>query len=407
LSVLVWLALALALMISLSALRLNVGYCILAGLLLFGALVLGPGELARCLCSSLLDLDLWDAVASVALIAILGSLMRELGQVDDIASGLRSLGLKGRNFIAVGSTTFGLLPLPGGAILSASLVEEEGRSEGMDARGPATANLLFRHFNFFAYPLSPVLIVLASPKVLNVDLYVLIAALAPAAVAHLIASYVASFFRLKQEGSARTPHARNTARDPREGLARLGRGLAPVLVAPVLNAVGLGLTLSVCGSIAASILLAHGQAREAPRKMWVALKKSRAHNLAFPVLFAMLFRDVFKASEASEALREGLSFVPLPETLALMLLCFSLGIATGSGMLSIAVLPSGMRLSEVLPVYTGAVVGYIISPLHLCFIVSAEYFGLRQAEMYPRLLAYAALTLGMALASAWVLLPFL
>ena len=99
--------------------------------------------------------------------------------------------------------------------------------------------------------------------------------------------------------------------------------------------------------------------------------------------------------------------VPLPETVALTLLCLALGIMTGSAMLSITVLPSGLSLTEILPIYTGAVVGYVISPLHLCFIVSAEYFGLRQAEMYPRLVAYAVLTSGAAFLAAWALAPIL
>ncbi len=57
--------------------------------------------------------------------------------------------------------------------------------------------------------------------------------------------------------------------------------------------------------------------------------------------------------------------------------------------------------------YTGAVVGYVISPLHLCFIVSAEYFGLRQAEMYPRLAAYAVLTTALSLTLITALAPLM
>ncbi len=404
--VLIWLALAIGLMVFLTAIRLPLSLCILAGLVLFGLLALGPEGFASCLWSGLVDLELWDMVASVALIAVLGAMMRELGQVDDITGGLRALGLEGKSLIAVASATFGLLPIPGGAILSASLVEEEGRSHGMDARGPATANLLFRHFNFFAYPLSPALILLASPRMLNVSLYLLIAALLPAALAHLAASYVASFCCLPQAG----PGGRREPKAPASkggAFLKLMRGLAPILVAPVLNALGLSLTPAVCGSLLASLLLAHGKGRGVLAGAARGLRKSKAHSLAVPVLFALLFRDAFKASGASEALRALLSGVPLPEVLALTLLCLALGLMTGSAMLSITVLPSGLSLAEVLPIYTGAVVGYVISPLHLCFIVSAEYFGLGQAEMYPRLAVYAVLTSGASLLAAWALMPFL
>ncbi len=404
--VLIWLALATGLMVFLTAVRLPLSLCILAALVIFGLLALGPKGFARCLWNGLVDLELWDVVVSVALIAVLGTVMRELGQVDDITGGLRALGLEGRGLIAVGSATFGLLPIPGGAALSASLVEEEGRSHGMDARGPAIANLLFRHLNFFAYPLSPTLILLASPRMLNVSIYLLIAALLPAALAHLAASYVVSFCRLPQAGPSekREPEAPASKGG---AFLKLMRGLAPILVAPVLNALGLSLTPAVCGSLLASLLLAHRRDREVLARAARGLRKSKAHSLAVPVLFALLFRDAFKASGASEALRALLSRVPLPELLALTLLCLALGLMTGSAMLSITVLPSGLSLAEVLPIYTGAVVGYVISPLHLCFIISAEYFGLRQAEMYPRLAVYAVLTSAASLLAAWALMPFL
>ena len=173
------------------------------------------------------------------------------------------------------------------------------------------------------------------------------------------------------------------------------------------HAPGLKLDLPQVLQMGHHALLAHGKGRGVLAGAARGLRKSKAHSLAVPVLFALLFRDAFKASGASEALRALLSGVPLPEVLALTLLCLALGLMTGSAMLSITVLPSGLSLAEVLPIYTGAVVGYVISPLHLCFIVSAEYFGLGQAEMYPRLAVYAVLTSGASLLAAWALMPFL
>ena len=71
------------------------------------------------------------------------------------------------------------------------------------------------------------------------------------------------------------------------------------------------------------------------------------------------------------------------------------------------ILPTGLSTAEVLMAYSGAVVGYIISPLHLCFIVTAEYFELRQVEMYPRLAAYAASMLVASPLLIWAYAPLL
>ena len=72
--VLIWLALAIGLMISLTALRLPLSLCILAALISFGLLSLSPSAFASCMWRGLVDLELWDVVLSVALIAVLGAM---------------------------------------------------------------------------------------------------------------------------------------------------------------------------------------------------------------------------------------------------------------------------------------------------------------------------------------------
>ncbi len=387
-------------MVVLSALGLHVAFCILAGLLVLGLLTLGPGGLLTALSTGLTDLHIWDITASVALIAILGSVMRELGQLDEMMDGLRSLGIRGRGLMAVSSALLGLLPVPGGAILSASVVDEERKNLKLGEKGPATANLLFRHLNFFIYPLSPALIFLASPDVLDVSIPALIVALLPASLAHLASSALSSFYGLRPSGTS--PKRPFNARD----LAGLLKGLIPILAAPVLGSLGLWLSPSLCISILLSLLLAR-PSREVLRKALMGLRKSKAHSFAVPVLLALLFRAVFKASGASGVLRALLSKVPVPEWLALCVLAFFLGLATGAVMLPLtAILPADVSMVEGVLAYAGAVAGYVISPLHLCFIVTAEYFGLRQVDMYPRLIAYAVLMVGMTSALVLALSPF-
>jgi len=399
LSQLAYLLASIAIMVALSALGLHVAFCILAGLLVLGLLALGPRGLWAALSAGLTDLSIWDITASVALIAVLGSVMRELGQLDEMMDGLRSLGIRGRSLMAVSSALLGLLPVPGGAILSASVVDEERRNLKLGEKGPATANLLFRHLNFFIYPLSPALIFLASPDVLNVSIPVLILALLPASLAHLASSTVSSFYGLRPSGtSPRRPF--NT-----KDLAGLLKGLIPILAAPVLGSLGFWLSPSLCISILLSLLLAK-PSKEVLKKVLQGLRKSKAHSFAVPVLLALLFRTVFKASGASGVLRTLLGKMPVPEWLSLCIFAFFLGLATGAVMLPLtAILPADISMIEGVIAYAGAVAGYVISPLHLCFIVTAEYFGLKQAEMYPRLAVYAVLMVGMSLALVLSLSP--
>ncbi len=393
------LSVSIAAMVMLSALGLNVSVCILAGLLALGLIALGPYGTGEALWASLPDPSMWDITLSVALIAILGSVMRELGQLDEMMDGLRSLGIRGRGLMAASSALLGLLPVPGGAILSASVVDEERKGLGLGEKGPATANLLFRHLNFFIYPLSPALMFLASPDVLDVSVLFLIIALAPASLSHVLSSALSSFLGLKPVGSS--PRRKPS----RSGVKGLVKGLIPILAAPVLGVLGLWLSLSLVISIFLSVLLA-GPSREVGRKALRGLKKSRAYSFAVPVLLAFLYRSVFKRSGASAIVRHLIGLLPMPGWLALCLLAFLLGFATGAVILPLtAVLPADVGLFEGLITYVGAVAGYVISPLHLCFIVTAEYFGLKQAQMYPRLLVYAAVMVALSAGLMLVLAP--
>jgi len=348
-----------------------------------------------------LDVELWDLTVSVALVAMLGAVMRELGQIDDITEGLRGMGVRGRGLMALGPAIFGLLPVPGGAILSASMVEKEGCDDKADPRASATANLLFRHVNFFLYPLSPALMFLASPKMLNTSVYSLVLTLLPYLSAHIASSYVASFYGMsvsRGEGGGEQGRWREAA-------IELGKGLLPVLTAPILMVIGLMPSISLCFSLLASLLVA-GPKRKTLKKALAGIKKSRAISFSSPVLFAMLFRAAFSVSNAPKAVAGLLGASGMPMCVVLFLSALGLGLATGSAVLAAAVvMPEGADISTGALVYSGAVFGYIISPLHLCFIVSAEYFGLRQADMYPRLIAYLALSTVISLAFSWLFSP--
>ena len=399
---LVALAVSLGLMIGLSVLRMSAGLCVLAGLLAFGLIALGPSAFAGTLYEGILDVELWDLTINVALVAILGAVMRELGQIDDITRGLKDMGVRGKGLMALGPAIFGLLPVPGGAILSASMVEEEGRGGNTDPRASATANLLFRHVNFFLYPLSPALMFLASPKMLNTSIYFLIIVLLPYLIAHITSSYMASF-----HGVSVLKHGEEGKKERRwrEAGIRLGRGLLPVLIAPILMMAGLMASISLCFSLLASLIIA-GPGKKTMRKALVSLRKSRALSFSSPVLFAMLFRSVFSASKAPEAVAELLGVSWMPRGLMLFLSALGLGLATGSAILAATIImPEGASVDMGALIYSGAVFGYIISPLHLCFIVSAEYFGLRQAEMYPRLIMYIAMATVLSLAFSWLFSP--
>ena len=84
--------------------------------------------------------------------------MQESGQMDRLVNDLR---IGKRTFLVLSPALVGMLPVPGGALLSSPLVERVG--EGMEEKTKAALNVWFRHVLLIVYPFSPALI--ASAKI--------------------------------------------------------------------------------------------------------------------------------------------------------------------------------------------------------------------------------------------------
>ena len=91
------------------------------------------------------------------------------------ASRYGSEGIGKKGFMAFAPALLGMLPMPGGALMSAPLLKKAGK--GVPAELKAAANVWFRHIMLLVYPLSPSLI--ASAKIAGIDLYKGVFSLAP------------------------------------------------------------------------------------------------------------------------------------------------------------------------------------------------------------------------------------
>ena len=103
-----------------------------------------------------------------------------------------------------------------------------------------------------------------------------------------------------------------------------------------------------------------------------------------------------EGSEAALTLFADMEAIGLPALAMLVTLPFIIGFATGFSMAFVGVtlplltpymiLDSGVSSYTLLLAYTSGIVGVLMSPLHLCLVLSAEYFKASLARMYRYLL---------------------
>ena len=117
----------------------------------------------------------------------------------------------------------------------------------------------------------------------------------------------------------------------------------------------------------------------------------------------MLLRSIIEVSKANEILTNMISGLPIPALLIIILIPLILGILTGYNLGAIALsyllvepfFPSTginiIGLSSI--IFMSSLAGYLISPIHLCNVVSSDYLKTDTTRMYKMYIPAVAMLL--------------
>jgi hypothetical protein len=144
------------------------------------------------------------------------------------------------------------------------------------------------------------------------------------------------------------------------------------------------------------------------RAKWLELNTALRYGADLRILFllyaVMLFKGTIEAAGAAYTLFSDMQYIGLPTPVLLAFLPFLTGFATGISMgfvgislpLLVPFIALGSQVSSyaLILAYISGYVGVLLSPLHLCLILSTEYFKASLAKVYrlilPPLLAIEA-----------------
>jgi len=338
--------------------------------LVLGAFILGfvslPfGKVLLIFLKTLTDPSILLLAASVAVIPLIGGIMNESHLMESLVQNLR-IGKKG--VLITGPAVFGMLPIPGGALLSAPLVERAGEDLGDPLK--THMNVWFRHLLMFVYPLGELL---PTAKIANINLYEQIIYMIPFLLFSFVLGYV--FFARKIKG---TMDYKRKFR-----LKGLLVPLSIILLAPIFHFFfriffslsEIPLLIGVSLSLFLALYVSHLSLKETitvskTMKIWI-----------FPlIIFGMfLFLNMFKASGVSSLIAE----IAMPKTLLLVGVGATLAFVTGRVQVPVSIIVPiyfakyGVKsIPEVAfsVMFFSVYMGYIISPVHPCVSVSLEYF---------------------------------
>jgi integral membrane protein (TIGR00529 family) len=381
--------------------RVRLGVALNATAMILALLSINVEDIPRVLYSSVNPLTIdGQLVLSITItsfgIMLLSQLYKDSGAMDLLNKSLEEVLRKPKAILTVIPAVIGLLPVAGGALMSAPVVDAVGDELRLSRPKKVYVNLWFRHLIFLTYPLSPQFIIAVA--LTGMTSTALLSIVIPVVVLMAAIGYLASFRGVKEPSKERGPLRRAL------GFGSFLRAFSPIAVS-IAGALALGFLSHELSKRGLDVLIAvvMGLATLAAtgvtaKSLLNALRGPTIYDITLATFGAFLLRNVVSASGLSGALK---SLVPSGSPGLLLVatvstLCgFCLGSASGGLAVSISVLKDVMNFSfrEAALAYMAACLGYIISPLHLCLLFTVDYFKADLKEVYKVTLPSFAVSL--------------
>jgi integral membrane protein (TIGR00529 family) len=378
--------------------------------LLIGALVLGlwmgmgPLQWVLTALRSITRFQTVSLVLIVGLILVLSRIMDGAGQMQRLVDRFTQMTRDPRTVGSVMTAMIGLLPMPGGALFSAPLVETSLLGQNVSGEQKTLLNYWFRHVWEYWWPLYPGVVLAVA--LLKVETWLYMLFMAPLT---LISVLTGILFILKPMGKVQ---ANGTGSRSWFALKNFVWEMMPILV--VIIVIGLtgaitavlglfGIRVRVSGAVSIlpgllSAIIWVCVVNRVPRiKIQSAFLDRTILPMLFLVLAIMIFQGTLTESQAILKIRDELTAYRVPLLLVIALMPFLSGFITG-----IAVGFVGVSFPLVIPMfptnpfweymscaalaYTFGYMGMMLSPIHLCLLVTKDFYKASLLKSYPRLL---------------------
>jgi len=312
--------------------------------------------------------------------------MQETGAIKKLIDSLRTFFSRGGTLGAI-PAVYGLMPVPGGALFSAPLIDEEGGKYNLDKNQKNFLNVWFRHIWFPIYPISSAMILICSEKFSDINIYNLIIVNVPAFIASIVIGLILLKLFIKKEPKQQPKLAKDYS-----GLIYLIPPILPLLFYAVLQFFGVLQIRSFLIGIVFSIFLVFLITSIGWTDYVQVIKKSLTWKLPLAIFGIMIFREMFLVSEANDLIANIMNNFSFPALLIVILIPLILGLLTGYNLGAIAlsyplVQPffdfTGISLIGLTSIiFISSLAGYLISPIHLCNVLSSDYLKTDTTRMY-------------------------
>jgi integral membrane protein (TIGR00529 family) len=349
--------------------------------------LLAPLEYIKAFYAAMTDKTTISLIVALILIRVFENVMRKNGIMQRMMDSFRGMVMDRRILMASMPALIGLLPSMGGALFSAPMVDEASKNINISQDKKAFVNYMFRHPWEFVLPLYPG-VILAS-AITSYSLRDLILANLPYALCLLIGGAV---WGLSGIGTQK------------EGLKKIsGAGLISFLPLTIILIMVIVFHLSLSMSIGAVIAGLYLVLRYSPKNIFYSLKEGFSWDIVLIILGVMTFKAVLNSSGAVTNISAFFSENGIPAMPVLFFLPFIYGLLTGltvgfvgSTFPIILGLENVNHIGAISFAFASGYVGVLLSPVHLCLVLTREYFKAAVNGVYEKIIKVSILIMAVA-----------
>jgi len=378
-------------------LKVHPGFAIFAGSLVVSLLVLPLKSTPTLMLEALWNYQTLRLLVIIASALTLSRLMDEKGLLTRLASAMERVSPKlALHFVPA---VIGLVPMPAGALVSATAARGLVTRLGLNPEQSTFINYWFRHIWENFLPVYPA--VIATSVILSIPLSSVMATLSPMTGLSVIGGGIISYMVLRKIPGTRGKLSWDVVYE-------FGKGAWPILL--IIAAVLLGLEAMIAFPLML-ILLAWQQ-----KTRWPELRKAFKNGLDWKIMFllyaVMFYKTVIEDSGTAFSLFTDMQNIGFPTLVILFVLPFLISFAAGLSIAFVGVAfpllvpfivpEAGFNGPALFLAYVSGMVGMLLSPLHLCFVLSAAYFEASLARVYRYVLPPVLAILLIAIVVYWI-----
>jgi integral membrane protein (TIGR00529 family) len=356
--------------------------------------LLAPIDFLKSFHTAATDKTTISLVVALTLIRIFENVMRKNGVMQQMMDSFRGMVMDRRILMASMPALIGLLPSMGGALFSAPMVDEASKNINISQEKKAFVNYMFRHPWEFVLPLYPG-VILAS-AITSYPLRNLILANMPYSICLLAGGSIWGLggIGIQKEGFKK--------------ISKAGLMSFLPLTAILIMVIGFHLNLSISiGAVILGLYVAFGYS---PRNILQSLKEGFSWEILLIILGVMTFKAVLISSGAVTNISTFFTEEGIPILPVLFFLPFIYGLLTGltvgfvgSTFPILLGLDNVNHISAISFAFASGYVGVLLSPVHLCLVLTREYFRAAMSGIYKEIIKVSVLIMIIAIAEYYIL----